>query len=190
MAEVPSISSSDPIRIGGDEMVEDEGNLAPPFPFVLVHPAAAFDTKQWPIERYAELIRSLRVDGFEVVVTCGPGESHLLEWLSHKVDDGVRFVPPLTLSRFAALASLCKVYVGNDTGTTHIASALQKPIVVVFGSSDSTVWYPWNVDFELVKSDLSCIPCPGYSCSEYEEPLCIKSIPVERVYSAVKRLMH
>jgi len=168
--------------------VDGEGFVAQ-FPFVLVHPAAAFETKQWPIDRFGELIQRLREDGLRVVATCGPGEAQHLERLSQLVDEGVRFVPPLSLARFIALASLCRVYVGNDTGTTHIAAALKKPIVAVFGSSDSAVWYPWGVDFELVKSDLPCIPCPGYTCSQYDEPVCVQSVPVDRVYKAVKKLM-
>lgn len=171
-----------------DGFTVDDGS-EPPFPFVLVHPAAAFDTKQWPIEHFGELIQQLREDGLRVVVTCGPGEDHNLRRLSELVDRKMTVVPPLPLTKFVALASLCKVYVGNDTGTTHIAAALKKPIVVVFGSSDSTVWFPWDVDFELVKSDLPCIPCPGYTCSKYEEPLCIRSVPVDQVFKAVKKFM-
>ncbi len=186
---LPSGASCEPAGRGRDEVLIDAEGFAAQFPFVLVHPAAAFETKQWPVDRFGELIQELRKDGLRVVATCGPGEAHHLERLSQLVDEGVKFVPPLSLARFAALASLCRVYVGNDTGTTHIAAAFKKPIVAVFGSSDSTVWYPWAVDFEVVKSDLPCIPCPGYSCSQYEEPVCIQTVPVDRVYRAVKKLM-
>jgi ADP-heptose:LPS heptosyltransferase len=182
-------ASGDPADLDRPEGLRVDCGSEIPFPFVLVHPAAAFDTKQWPVENFSELIQKLREDGLRVVVTCGPGEAHNLDRISELVDEGVTFVPPLPLSKFVALASLCKVYVGNDTGTTHIAAALKQPIVVVFGSSDSTVWYPWDVDFELVKSDLPCIPCPGYTCSEYEEPLCIQSVPVDQIFEAVKKLM-
>jgi len=184
-----SRASCDPAGEGRQGPSINGAVFAAQFPFVLVHPAAAFETKQWPVDRFGELIQRLRKDGLRVVTTCGPGEAHHLEKLSQIVDEGVKFVPPLSLARFVALASLCRVYVGNDTGTTHIAAALEKPIVVVFGSSDSTVWYPWGVDFELVKSDLPCIPCPGYSCSQYDEPVCIQTVPVDRVYAAVKKLM-
>jgi len=159
------------------------------FPFVLIHPAAAFATKQWPAVRFAELIRRISARQSGVVVTAGPGEEGLLEQIRSMVPGSGMILPPMPISEFSALASLCNLYVGNDTGATHIAAALRKPIVAVFGSSDSAVWHPWGVRYELIRSDLPCIPCPGYRCLEFSEPRCIQSIDVDRVFAAVSRLL-
>ncbi|MCK5734540.1 MAG: glycosyltransferase family 9 protein, partial [Candidatus Latescibacteria bacterium] len=80
------------------------------------------------------------------------------------------------------------LYVGNDTGSTHIVAALGKKIVVIFGSSDFKAWYPWNVEHQLIRSDLPCMPCPGYFCLHFDEPRCIRSIPVDPVFEAVQSL--
>jgi len=158
-------------------------------PFVLVHPAAAFTTKQWPASNFAELIGRIAATSRQVVVTAGPGEEPLLEEIRGLTAGSACIVPPMSIPDFIAMASLCDLYVGNDTGATHIAAALGKPIAVVFGSSDSAVWRPWGVRYELVRSDLPCIPCPGYRCLEYSEPRCIQSIDVDRVFAAVSRLL-
>lgn len=157
--------------------------------FVLVHPAAAFDTKQWAVENFSSLAGELAEKGHSVVATSGPGENHLLEKMRANCPPEVQFIDPLNVSRFAALVSLCGLYIGNDTGATHIAAALKRRIVVVFGSSNFRVWYPWESEHRLIRSDLPCMPCPGYYCLHFDEPRCIRSIPVERVLEAALSLV-
>ena len=156
--------------------------------FVLVHPGAAFGTKQWEAEKFAALASRLTKEGSEVIVTVGPAQEPLLEEMRSRCPSTIRFMKPQSIREFTALASVCGLYVGNDTGTTHVAAALGRKIVVVWGSSDFKVWHPWNVQHRLVKTDLSCIPCPGYYCLYYDEPRCIRSIEVEPVWQAVKAL--
>ncbi len=156
--------------------------------FVLLHPSAAFDTKQWPVDRFAALARFLMGKGYPLAATAGPGEESLLEELRRLTGENLPVIPPVPLERFAALASLCGLYVGNDTGATHVAAAVGRPIVVIFGSSDADVWHPWGVPHELLRSDRECVPCPGYYCLHYPEPLCVRDIPVERVAEAVTRM--
>ena len=105
--------------------------------FLLIHPAAAFPTKQWPARGFSELISRLMDDNLKVVVTAGPNEHELVEEVAERSGKDPAVIPPLSLGRFSALASLSCLYIGNDTGTTHIAAALRKPMVVIFGSSDS-----------------------------------------------------
>lgn len=157
-------------------------------PFLLVHPAAAFDTKQWESEKFASLLTRLAEGGQDVVVTAGPGQQSLLDRIRSMTVSRIHFLEPLSISSFVALASLCRLYVGNDTGPTHIAAALGKRIVVIWGSSDWRVWSPWKVEHRLLKSDLPCMPCPGYTCPLYDEPICIRSIEVDRVLEAVRSL--
>lgn len=156
--------------------------------FILIHPAAAFDTKRWPVERFGALARLLLDKGLPAIATAGPGEETLLEEFRRLTDGRLRVIPPVPLGSFAALASLCGLYVGNDTGATHVAAAVGRPIVVIFGSSDANAWHPWGVPYELLRSDRECVPCPGYYCLHYPAPLCVRDIPVERVTEAVTRM--
>lgn len=157
--------------------------------FILIHPAAAFDTKQWDAEKFALLSTRLIEEGQDVVITAGPGEESFLKEIRKHCSSQVQFIPPLPIRKFSALASLCGLYIGNDTGATHIAAALGKKIVVIFGSSDFKVWYPWGAEHQLIKSDLPCMPCPGYFCLHYDEPRCIRSIPVKPVFEAVQSML-
>jgi ADP-heptose:LPS heptosyltransferase len=78
-----------------------------------------------------------------------------------------------------------KLFVGNDSGPTHLAAAVGVPTVVLFGSSDAEVWYPWKVPFQRVQNLFDCNPCPGYRCLVYDEPKCILSITVSQVKLSV-----
>ncbi|MGW8181160.1 MAG: glycosyltransferase family 9 protein, partial [bacterium] len=118
--------------------------------FVLIHPVAALPTKEWRVEWFAELADRLIEDGLEVAATAGPGEEEVLNQLSRLAGRKLVVVAPLSLGRFGGLVSRCGLYVGNDTGPTHIAAALKRPIVVIFGSSDSKVWYPWQTQARIL----------------------------------------
>ncbi len=157
--------------------------------FILIHPAAAFDTKQWDAEKFAALANRLVDSGRKVILTAGPGEESLLSKLKTLCSSKIGFVNPLSIRHFAALVSLSTLYVGNDTGPTHIAAALQKKVVVIFGSSDYKVWHPWGVEHRLIRSDLPCMPCPGYFCLHFDEPHCIRSIEVDPVFQAVQSIL-
>ncbi len=157
-------------------------------PFVLVHPAAAFDTKQWPAEHFATVCRDLSRSGMKVVLTAGPGEEAVLHRIRDLGAGSASVLAPLPLRLFSAVASLSALYIGNDTGATHIAAAFGRKIIVIFGSSDDSVWYPWQTQHELIRHRLPCVPCPGYRCLHYKEPLCIQSVSPEAVIHAARSL--
>ena len=56
-----------------------------------------------------------------------------------------------------------QLFVGNDSGPTHLAAALGVPTVVLFGSSDAEVWYPWKAPFQRVQNSFDCNPVPRLS---------------------------
>ena len=180
------------VPVGEDDLEFVRGLIRPQSiteGFVLIHPAAAFDTKQWDAEKFALLSTQLVNQGHQVVMTAGRNQGSLLQEIRQHCSPHVGFVQPQSLPRFSALTSLCGLYVGNDTGTTHIAAALGKKVVVIFGSSDFKVWYPWNVEHRLIRSDMPCMPCPGYVCLEYGEPRCIRSIELQTVLEAVQEML-
>ena len=83
----------------------------------------------------------------------------------------------------------CGLFLGNDGGPLHVAAALKKKIVAVWGSSDPRVWRPWKADAQILNAGLPCIPCAGYRCDEFDRPKCLESITVEQVLQAVARAL-
>lgn len=157
--------------------------------YLLIHPAAAFETKRWPVANFVELACRLAASGHSVLATAGPGEEAILHPFRQLAVANVGVFGPGSIHHFTALAARCRAFVGNDTGTTHIAAALKKPVAAVFGSSDSQVWRPWGTESRLLQADLDCIPCPGHRCLHYEKPKCIQSITVDQAHAAVLELL-
>ncbi len=157
--------------------------------YLLVHPGATLFTKQWEEEKFARLIEIVAERyRLQPVVVVGSAEKKIADKLRSMLRREAIFFEGLELGELMALIDKCLLYIGNDSGPTHIAAALGRPVVVIFGSSDWRAWHPWNSRHELVRSDLPCQPCPGYRCYQFDEPLCIRQIEVERVAAAVEHM--
>lgn len=155
----------------------------------LIHPAAAFATKQWATEKFARVVEFLAERGFTAVAIAAPNEQALLETLSSEASVNVVSLA-LSLPEVTALAARSQLFVGNDSGMAHIAAAVGTPSVVVFGSSNIAHWRPWNsAPAEVVFEEMPCQPCHGYFCEQFAQPECILRVPVVRVTAAIDRLL-
>ena len=155
----------------------------------LIHPAAAFATKQWATENFARVAEFLADRGFAPVAIAAPYESALIENLTSQAS--VRIVSfTLSLPEVTALAARSQLFVGNDSGIAHIAAAVGTPSVVIFGSSNVAHWRPWHRGpAEVVLEEMPCQPCHGYFCEKFPEPECILRVPVTRVVAAIERVL-
>jgi lipopolysaccharide heptosyltransferase II len=156
----------------------------------LFHPAAAFETKRWGVEKFAEIAGFLGEKGFQVVAVAGKNERNVLEDLKKHSSVPIAIFDDLELSEITALASKSKLFVGNDSGIAHIAAAVQTPEVVIFGSSNRAHWSPWtSAPSEMVFNELPCQPCAGYSCKQFEEPKCILQVETMLVKRAIEKVL-
>ena len=157
--------------------------------FALIHPAAAFATKQWAAEKFARVIEFLAERGISSVAIAAPNEQALLEQLRSQTSVNV-VTFALSLPEVTSLAARSRLFVGNDSGIAHIAAAVRTPSVVVFGSSNIAHWRPWNSGpAEVVFEEMPCQPCHGYFCEQFAQPECILRVPVTRVTAAIDRLL-
>jgi predicted lipopolysaccharide heptosyltransferase III len=158
--------------------------------FAVIHPAAAFDTKQWATENFGRVIAALATNGLPTIVITGPKETALVDALQRKSATPIAALTNLTLPEVTALLSQARLFVGNDSGIAHIAAAVETPSVVVFGSSNRAHWRPWATrPAEMVFDELDCQPCHGYYCEKFDQPECIRGVAVERVMAAVERVL-
>ena len=152
--------------------------------FALLNPGGGWPTKLWSPERFAALAdRLYETHALRSLVTYGPGERDLAERIAAESrTKAARAVAP-TLKGFYALARRAAVYVGGDTGPTHLAVAAGAPIVGLFGPTE---WWrngsPRAVDISVERFDISCrTDCHRRACSQW---VCME-IEVERVAAAV-----
>ncbi len=156
--------------------------------FVLIHPTATLQTKQWPEGKFAGLADRLWDRcSIPVIFTSRADEAQVLLNVGGQARFPHRFWSDLGLDDLFGLIAECRLFVGNDSGPTHAAAALGKPLVVIWGSSDFRVWHPWDSKYQTVRLELPCMPCPGYVCAEFGKPKCIQEVDVEEVWQACRR---
>jgi len=182
------------IHVADDARVRMEARLGSaglrPGAYILIQPTATLFTKQWPEENFAQLADRLsQAFDLPVVFSAGPGETETSRRIELAAHQRHHYWSDLDLEGLFALIEGCRLFIGNDSGPTHAAAALNKPIVVIWGSSDFDVWHPWNARHESIRSALPCMPCPGYSCAVYGKPRCILDISVEPVFQASARML-
>lgn len=159
-------------------------------PFAVIHPAAAFDTKQWATERFARVAEILASRGLAIVAITASTEAHVADRLKKQMTAPVVAFTDLSLPEVTALLSQARLFVGNDSGIAHMAAAVGVPSVVIFGSSNTAHWRPWaKAPAEVVVEEMECQPCHGYFCEKFEQPECIKRVPVERVLGSIDRVL-
>ena len=156
-----------PARVVPDEALRQRlaSQLPPTFgdgPVFGLHISARKPSNRWPAERFVELARSLHErHGARFVLFWSPGAA---DDRFHPGDDdkaqaiaealGSELLQPLRTSRLGELIaglSLCDTVVCSDGGAMHIAAALGKPIVCLFGDSSATRWHPWKTPHILLQ---------------------------------------
>ena len=158
--------------------------------YAVVQPTSKFFTKEWTPEGFAEIADYLaREHGLQVLLSGGPGEESKLQSVAQRCEKNVVVCAGVSVGELLWVLRRAKLFVGNDSGPTHLAAALGVPTVVLFGSSDAEVWYPWKAPSQLVQNSFDCNPCPGYRCLVYDEPKCILSITAAQVKSSVDVLL-
>ncbi len=130
--------------------------------YAVLVPGSVWPTKRWPAERFAELATSVVCElGLRVVLLGSKAERELCERIAGSAGSGaVSGAGETTLGQMAAVISRARIYVGNDSGPTHMARALDVPTVALFGPTD-----PGQFDFEghaLVYRNLKCSACTFY----------------------------
>jgi ADP-heptose:LPS heptosyltransferase len=161
-----------------------------PYAFFVVHVTATLLTKKWPGSKFAELGDRLSESyGMPVIFTAGIREGQCLLDVGQHAQSSHYYWSDLCLEDLFALIENCRLFIGNDSGPTHAAAALGKPVVVIWGSSNFRVWRPWGTEYEAVRGDLPCMPCPGQACAAFDRPKCIEEISADEVLSACGRML-
>lgn len=154
---------------------------APGRPVLAVHWQARVPSKQWPLERWRELLASPAVrERFSVLQLVPPGAAALpLEgaWAVDTPD-----LPSLSAALAAADAVVC-----HDSMPAHLAAALGKPVVAIFGSGEPAWFAPWNNAGLVVRKHA----CPLHPCIDrcgMDRHLCLEAVGVADVLAAIPSL--
>jgi heptosyltransferase-2 len=161
-------------------------------PAIGLVPGAGYLTKCWPSERYAELGRRLAKPGRQVFIFGSKEDQEAASLICHRVGPrAVNLAGRLSLSESVAAIGFCELVIANDTGLMHVANALGKKLVAIFGSTTGGLGFlPHGRDVRVIEADVGCRPCShlGRSRCPRGHFRCMNDITVERVQQAAEHL--
>jgi heptosyltransferase I len=127
--------------------------------FVIVAPRGNWETKRWPDEKSADVARYFLRRGYAAIVVGAPRERDVGANIARLAPGVTDLTGETSISELAALISRAAICIAHDSGPMHLAVALGRPVVALFGPSD-TVWAgPYHRENAVVRADLPCSPC-------------------------------
>ena len=138
--------------LGVEQVFDDRPLAVTPIPSneILVHPGSGSPTKNWPADRFADVIRASMADVRLVVGEAdAPAASAIETQLGRKLP---RLEDP-PLEELAARLAGCRGYLGNDSGVSHLAGLCGVHTVVLFGPTNAAMWKPVGPSVEVLPFD-------------------------------------
>ncbi len=157
-------------------------------PVIGLNPGAAYgSSKRWDPARFAAAADQL-LERYpaKVVISGGPAEIAIAEEVRRKMRHPAVIVAGKTTVRMMmALIARCRLFITNDSGPMHIASALGSPVVAVFGPTNPDATSPAGADDLIVRNKVDCAPCTYRECPI--DHRCMSGVSVEAVVAAAER---
>ena len=175
---------------------EDWGGRKPilpePGPFLAVAPGSGHPCKNWPLSHYYEVTRTLSWEqNLRVIWLAGPAEAPLLPYLQGlAAAQGHLLVADQPLTAVAATLARCRLYLGGDSGLTHLAAALGVPgVLALFGPTDPRVWAPKGEGVRVLQAPCPQAPCAAARGITCPEPQCLENLAPDLVLAAATALL-
>lgn len=154
---------------------------------ILIHPGSGSPRKNWPLDNFVRIYKKLLKNNISTAWMAGPAEKETVEALKKLgiTEKEICFTDdPVRLCRRLRSTGL---FIGNDSGMSHLAAFLGTPVMTIFGPSDPIRWRPVGPDVSIVAPDATCNPCFEIQKQACDQPACFRGVSVEKVIKLVKR---
>ena len=162
-------------------------------PVIGVSPGAAYGgAKRWIPERFGEAAVQVARERKAAIAVFGSSEERDVCTLVQQIVEAAgqrctNFAGNTALAEFIELAAACEVFLTNDSGPMHIASALGVPTVAIFGATDESATGPTGMHSRVIRQPVECSPCLLRECPI--DHRCMKAVSAERVAEAAVSLI-
>ncbi|MEW6221399.1 MAG: glycosyltransferase family 9 protein [Thermodesulfobacteriota bacterium] len=171
-----------------DRLLADHG-LDQGRPLVAINPMAKWDSKLWPLSRFAAVATRLTTElGAAVVFTGGPEDQGAIASIQGQMATPAPSLAGRTsLRQLAELYRRCRLVVSTDTGPMHMAAAVERPVVAIFGPTAPWRTGPFGPGHRVLRPEgLACAPCFKRVC---RQPACMEATSVEMVVQAAAEVL-
>ena len=164
-------------------------------PILIICPGAEFgEAKRWPKQRFATVAQRKINQGWQVWIIGSAADQKVAEQISLQLSREadlhcVDLTGKTNLAEAVDLISLARAVVTNDSGLMHIAAALDRPLVSIYGSSSPDFTPPLNTQSRVVRTGIKCSPCFKRQC-RYGHLKCLTEISAQQVLDELGSLLH
>jgi len=170
-------------RMAAERLLTAEG-IGNDARLIAISPGSKMLAKRWPLARYVEVGRAiLAMDpNVHLIAVAGADEYELCQELASQCGArATNLAGRTTIIESAALLARCALYLGNDTGTMHLAAAVGTPCLALFSARDNPgKWEPGGHGHVILRRDVECSGCMLETC-ERERMRCLTEISVDEV---------
>ncbi len=191
---LPSVAITPEAAQAAEAVLAGQGLTKGPFAAVFAGGLANVPVKAWPAERFAGLIAWLHATPkLPVLLMAHHSEAQAVERIAEKAGALGGSRPKIWLGKdgelplLAALLARTRLYVGHDTGAMHLAAAVGRPVIGIFGGGHWPRFRPSARQAVSVVQPLPCFGC-NWDCHFGDGP-CVKTIPVTDVAAAIERIL-
>ncbi|WP_244670063.1 lipopolysaccharide heptosyltransferase II [Coxiella endosymbiont of Amblyomma nuttalli] len=159
-------------------------------PILALCPGAEFGpSKQWPMNYYADIARAKLSEGWRVWLFGSMKDKAITDSITALTKHQAENLAGVTkLSEAVDLLSLASLVITNDSGLMHIAAALSRPMVVIYGSTSSKFTPPLSKKSKILRSTLQCSPCFKRTCP-YGHYNCMRELKPKQILEAATTIL-
>jgi len=200
--------------------ISNTRQLAEQFPFltdntsyVVLHPHPQWTYKQWTVEGWIEIGFYLKSLGLKLVLSGGSAQEEI-EYVTNiqrqLPEDTINLAGQVSLAQLATIIAQAKLYIGPDTGITHLAAATGIPVIALYGPTNPVKWAPWPSGYNqkinpfhktgsqqlnnisLIQGKGDCVPCDLEGCDKHRQSRsrCLDTLSSEQVKRIVEEILH
>jgi heptosyltransferase-2 len=177
-----------PLKPDSEKWAEDlfrEEGIKEKDKILAIHAGASCPSRIWPQERFARVADKLAEKyNFKVLLISGPKDIAISrDVLKKMLNPAIDLAGRTSVSQVASVLRRCDLLISNDSGPVHIASALGRPVISIFGRSQKGLspkrWGPVGLKSRILHKEVGCIKCLAHNC--IKEFACLKAITVDDV---------
>lgn len=158
---------------------------------VLCHTGAGWKYRYWDISNWTNLIKEIvQHYNVKIVIICDSDQSAMMHGLRKALAPAIEVICPTSLNELIVKTHEAHMFIGIDSGPMHLACAMGKPVVALFGPGVIDLWHPYGTKAAILhrQDKFSCSPCLQKQCL-HPHATCINAISFEEVFAKVKELI-
>jgi len=180
--------------------------------YIVLHPHPQWTYKQWTVDAWVGLGHYLHELGMSLVLSSGPAQQELdyVTAIQDRLPEGtVNLAGQVSLAQLATIIAQAKLYIGPDTGITHLAAATGIPVIALFGPTNPIKWAPFPVNYQselnpfnkigdqqvnnvyLIQGEGDCVPCDLEGCDRHRlsHSDCLSKLSAKKIQTIVLSIL-